>query len=70
MIGAMKSSLALREPPAQTTEIAKGVLAWWDRHRRVLPWRALPGQHADPYLVWLSEILLQQTTVQAVIPYF
>jgi A/G-specific adenine glycosylase len=70
MIGAMKSSLALCEPPAQTPEIAKSVLAWWDRHRRVLPWRALPGQHADPYLVWLSEILLQQTTVQAVIPYF
>ena len=46
------------------------LLAWYDRHRRVLPWRALPGQDADPYLVWLSEIMLQQTTVGAVAPYF
>jgi A/G-specific adenine glycosylase len=46
------------------------LLAWYDRHRRTLPWRALPGQHADPYRVWLSEIMLQQTTVGAVIPYF
>ena len=50
--------------------IARRVLAWWDRHRRTLPWRARPGESADPYRVWLSEILLQQTTVQAVIPYF
>lgn len=46
------------------------ILDWYDRHRRVLPWRALPGQKADPYHVWLSEIMLQQTTVGAVIPYF
>lgn len=46
------------------------LLGWYDRHRRILPWRALPGQVADPYHVWLSEIMLQQTTVQAVIPYF
>jgi A/G-specific adenine glycosylase len=46
------------------------LLAWYDRHRRVLPWRALPGEAADPYRVWLSEIMLQQTTVQAVKPYF
>ncbi|PZO87556.1 MAG: A/G-specific adenine glycosylase [Micavibrio aeruginosavorus] len=46
------------------------LLAWYDRHRRVLPWRALPGVTADPYHVWLSEIMLQQTTVPAVIPYF
>lgn len=46
------------------------LLAWYDRHRRVLPWRALAGVTADPYRVWLSEIMLQQTTVQAVIPYF
>jgi A/G-specific adenine glycosylase len=46
------------------------LLAWYDRHRRVLPWRALPGEHADPYRVWLSEIMLQQTTVKAVGPYF
>jgi A/G-specific adenine glycosylase len=46
------------------------LLAWYDRHRRRLPWRALPGQHADPYRVWLSEIMLQQTTVRAVAPYY
>ncbi|HEY4135642.1 MAG TPA: A/G-specific adenine glycosylase [Alphaproteobacteria bacterium] len=46
------------------------VLRWYDRHRRVLPWRALPGEAADPYKVWLSEIMLQQTTVAAVGPYF
>lgn len=46
------------------------LLAWYDRHRRVLPWRALPGVASDPYRVWLSEIMLQQTTVKAVAPYF
>jgi A/G-specific adenine glycosylase len=46
------------------------VLAWYDRHRRALPWRAPPGKKADPYEVWLSEIMLQQTTVTAVAPYF
>jgi A/G-specific adenine glycosylase len=46
------------------------LLAWYDRHRRRLPWRALPGETPDPYAVWLSEIMLQQTTVQAVKPYF
>ena len=49
---------------------AAQLLAWYDRHRRRLPWRALPGQVADPYRVWLSEIMLQQTTVAAVIPYY
>jgi len=46
------------------------LLAWYDRHARVLPWRALAGQAADPYAVWLSEIMLQQTTVVVVRPYF
>jgi A/G-specific adenine glycosylase len=46
------------------------LLAWYDRHRRALPWRSLPGQAPDPYRVWLSEIMLQQTTVRAVKPYF
>ncbi len=48
----------------------EALLGWYDRHRRVLPWRALEGVTPDPYKVWLSEIMLQQTTVQAVIPYF
>jgi A/G-specific adenine glycosylase len=50
--------------------IARDILAWYDVHRRVLPWRAAPGRTADPYHVWLSEIMLQQTTVATVGPYF
>jgi A/G-specific adenine glycosylase len=50
--------------------MAGALLAWYDRHRRVLPWRARPGEAADPYKVWLSEIMLQQTTVAAAGPYF
>ncbi|HTI00429.1 MAG TPA: A/G-specific adenine glycosylase [Acidisoma sp.] len=46
------------------------LLDWYARHRRSLPWRAEPGETADPYRVWLSEIMLQQTTVGAVIPYY
>jgi A/G-specific adenine glycosylase len=46
------------------------LLAWYDRHRRKLPWRPPAGERADPYRVWLSEIMLQQTTVKAVGPYF
>ena len=49
---------------------AADLLAWYDRHRRALPWRARPGERADPYRVWLSEIMLQQTTVKAVAPYY
>jgi len=49
---------------------ADALLAWYDRHRRTLPWRSPPGAPADPYRVWLSEIMLQQTTVRAVAPYF
>jgi A/G-specific adenine glycosylase len=51
------------------------LLAWYDRHARVLPWRVSPSERAkgrlpDPYQVWLSEIMLQQTTVEAVKPYY
>jgi len=46
------------------------LLEWYDRHRRRLPWRPLPGVSADPYSVWLSEIMLQQTGVKTVGPYF
>ncbi|MBC8049739.1 MAG: A/G-specific adenine glycosylase, partial [Chitinophagales bacterium] len=46
------------------------LLAWYDRERRDFPWRAKPGEAADPYRVWLSEVMLQQTTTKAVIPYF
>src|SRR5437868_3498005 len=59
------ASLAGKRLPRST-----GLLAWYDSHRRRLPWRALPGETPDPYRVWLSEIMLQQTTVKAVAPYF
>lgn len=48
----------------------EALLAWYDRHQRTLPWRAAPGIRQDPYRVFLSEIMLQQTTVVTVAPYF
>jgi A/G-specific adenine glycosylase len=59
--------------PAMTeagASLNRDLLAWYDVNRRSLPWRAEPGHAPDPYGVWLSEIMLQQTTVPAVIPYF
>ncbi|ODT61085.1 MULTISPECIES: A/G-specific adenine glycosylase [Paracoccus] len=51
--------------------IAPDLLDWYDRHARTLPWRVPPGEPpADPYRVWLSEVMLQQTTVAAVKAYF
>ena len=55
---------------AAVHDAATPLLAWYDTSRRDLPWRYPPGVKADPYRVWLSEIMLQQTTVKAVIPYF
>ena len=49
---------------------AARLLDWYDANRRALPWRALPGKTPDPYRVWLSEIMLQQTTVAAVGRYY
>ena len=46
------------------------LLAWYDRHRRALPWRAPAGARTEPYRVWLSEIMLQQTTVATVGDYY
>jgi A/G-specific adenine glycosylase len=46
------------------------LLRWYDAHARVLPWRVGPGEAPDPYRIWLSEIMLQQTTVAAVRGYF
>ena len=51
-------------------DAATPLLDWYDRERRELPWRYPPGVKADPYRVWLSEIMLQQTTVKAVVPFF
>jgi A/G-specific adenine glycosylase len=61
-------TVAVRAP--RRKKAAPDLLAWYDRHRRVLPWRARKGERADPYRVWLSEIMLQQTTVKAVAPYY
>jgi A/G-specific adenine glycosylase len=55
---------------ANPARCSKALLGWYDIHRRVLPWRAAAGRRADPYHVWLSEIMLQQTTVQAVADYY
>ena len=53
------------------SDIAPALLAWYEAHARVLPWRAPPGTPPpDPYRVWLSEVMLQQTQVVTVIPYF
>jgi A/G-specific adenine glycosylase len=57
-----------RRNPTQSP--ATRLLAWYDKHARVLPWRAPKGERTDPYRVWLSEIMLQQTTVQAVAAYY
>lgn len=58
-----------------TSDQSTKLLHWYDRHHRVLPWRVSPPEQAsgvkpDPYRVWLSEIMLQQTTVEAVKSYF
>jgi A/G-specific adenine glycosylase len=58
-----------RRKKVRTPEPAE-LLAWYDRHARLLPWRARHGERTDPYRVWLSEIMLQQTTVKAVAPYY
>lgn len=51
-------------------KISDKILQWYDVNRRILPWRYAPGIAADPYRVWLSEMMLQQTQVDTVIPYF
>ena len=66
----MDASLAPRRAALKPRPLARRVLAWWDANRRDLPWRAAPGETPDPYRVWLSEILLQQTTAAAAAPYY
>ena len=60
---------------APDSAVSATLVAWYDRHARALPWRVPPGALAagdrpDPYRVWLSEVMLQQTTVAAVRAYF
>ena len=70
----MAPSLAITKKKQTIAEDGAGrsalLLDWYDRHRRRLPWRPLSGERADPYRVWLSEIMLQQTGVKTVGPYF
>jgi A/G-specific adenine glycosylase len=56
---------------ASPATVASDLLAWYDAHARALPWRSPPGSPPpEPYRVWLSEVMLQQTTTAAVAPYF
>jgi A/G-specific adenine glycosylase len=55
---------------AAKARLAEALLRWYDANRRDLPWRAKLGETPDPYAVWLSEIMLQQTTVATVAPYY
>ena len=79
----MSAKLAMRSRPASQKSAVDAIeespaarlLNWYERHARVLPWRVGPrerrlGLRPDPYRVWLSEVMLQQTTVKAVAPYF
>lgn len=64
-----------REPELPTSEMRSALLDWYDAEGRSLPWRIRPedranGKVADPYAVWLSEIMLQQTTVPHATPYY
>ena len=56
--------------PLDPLSIAPALLAWYDAHGRELPWRVKGGARPDPYRVWLSEVMLQQTTVATVRPRF
>jgi len=69
---AVKTAARQRTKPRAANSFPQpaALLAWYDRYRRALPWRVAPGTRADPYRVWLSEIMLQQTTVTAVAPYY
>ncbi len=51
-------------------DAARALLCWYAVEKRRLPWRAEAGETPDPYRIWLSEVMLQQTTVAAVKPYF
>ena len=68
-VPAPKAPRPVDKPVATRENLRKSLLSWYDQAGRTLPWRVKSGR-ADPYRVWLSEIMLQQTTVAAVIPYF
>ena len=59
-------STARRMQPRKRDILQRSLLKWYDEHQRDLPWR----NTTDPYPVWISEVMLQQTQVQTVIPYY
>ncbi len=63
--GAGRTGLA----PARVAALRRRLLGWWDAGHRALPWR-FPQGRADPYAVWLAEVMLQQTRVEVVVPYY
>ena len=65
-----RSNLAAAAARTSAGSGPERLLAWYDRHRRDLPWRAPPGAAPDPYRVWLSEIMLQQTRTETVARYY
>jgi A/G-specific adenine glycosylase len=67
MMAVARRQLRFRLPGPESVA---ALLAWYDREQRELPWRAAPGRPSDAYRVWLSEVMLQQTTVRTVIPYY
>ncbi len=69
-MGRVAAKIKRREEPGADNARPALLLDWYDRHRRRLPWRPPAGERADPYRVWLSEIMLQQTGVKTVGPYF
>ncbi|MCA6118565.1 A/G-specific adenine glycosylase [Bradyrhizobium sp. WSM 1738] len=70
MVSSAAAKIKRQELPAESAYRPALLLDWYDRHRRRLPWRPPAGEQADPYRVWLSEIMLQQTGVKTVGPYF
>lgn len=66
----MGDSVDLARAALKRRGIAVQTLAWWDISRRELPWRSRHGEKPNPYSVWLSEVLLQQTTATGAAPYF
>src|SRR5690349_19380013 len=66
---ARSAAATVSKPSATQENLRKSLLNWYDRNGRDLPWRVRGGR-AEPYRVWLSEVMLQQTTVAAVGPYF
>jgi A/G-specific adenine glycosylase len=66
----MNANVSVLGSKAKRKAIVGRTLVWWGRCQRALAWRVPPGETPDPYRVWLSEVLLQQTTAKAATPYY